>query len=149
MSTTLLVATDFSPPSDHALREAIVLARALGAAIEVMYVHEVKVTPLPPTADVATRVPAPAEVARTEVELINRARIVEEAQVPCSTYTSFGRAADEVVRRAAEIAPRILIVGTRGHNWLRHAVMGSVAQRIVDRAPCAVLVVPPERRSEG
>jgi nucleotide-binding universal stress UspA family protein len=142
MSDTILVATDFSPPSDRALDEAVAIARALEAPIELVHVHEVAMTPLPPTLDLATLPPQAEEVARTEAALAEREQAVEHAGVRCTTYAAFGRPADEVVRRAVELAPRLLVVGTHGHSLFRHMLVGSVAERIVQHAPCAVMVVP-------
>jgi nucleotide-binding universal stress UspA family protein len=143
MIETILVATDFSGPSDRALGEAVSLARALGAGIEIMHVHEIALTPLPPTLDLATLPPPPEQVARTEAALAQRERAVAEKGVPCKSYATFGRPAEEVVRRATEVTPRMLVVGTHGHNLLRHMLMGSVAEHIVQKAPCPVMVVPP------
>jgi nucleotide-binding universal stress UspA family protein len=36
----------------------------------------------------------------------------------------------------------LIVVGTHGHTGLRRALIGSVAEKIVRHAPCAVLVVP-------
>jgi universal stress protein A len=35
----------------------------------------------------------------------------------------------------------LIILATHGHTGMRHALLGSVAERIVQHAPCAVLVV--------
>src|SRR6185369_7086573 len=142
MSETILVATDFSGPSDRALGEAVSLARALGAGIELMHVHEIALTPLPPTLDLATLPPPPEQVARTEAALAERERAVAGKGVPCTSYTTFGRPADEVLRRATEVTPRLLVVGTHGHSALRHVLLGSVAEHVVHKAPCPVMVVP-------
>jgi nucleotide-binding universal stress UspA family protein len=36
-------------------------------------------------------------------------------------------------------------MGTHGRSGLSHAIMGSVAERVLHRAPCPVLVVPIRR----
>jgi nucleotide-binding universal stress UspA family protein len=45
-----------------------------------------------------------------------------------------------VGRVARESGYDLVVVGTHGRRGLRRAVMGSVAERIVREAPCAVLV---------
>ena len=44
--------------------------------------------------------------------------------------------------RAADID--LIVIGTHGRSALMHVLMGSVAERIVRKAPCPVLTVKPE-----
>jgi universal stress protein A len=57
-----------------------------------------------------------------------------------------GRASEVVRERAAALDAALVVVGTRGRTGLDGILVGSVAQDIVRRAPCSVLVV---RRGEG
>jgi nucleotide-binding universal stress UspA family protein len=56
--------------------------------------------------------------------------------------TADGRAADALVRLAAEREAAVLVVGHEPHGLLHELFTGSVAERIVRRAHCPVLVVP-------
>ena len=38
----------------------------------------------------------------------------------------------------------LLVIGTHGRSGLMHVLMGSVAEKIVRKAPCPVLTVKPE-----
>jgi nucleotide-binding universal stress UspA family protein len=49
----------------------------------------------------------------------------------------------EIARRGSDL----LVVGTHGRTGLSHLVFGSVAQSLLDHAPCDVLVLRPERYS--
>jgi universal stress protein A len=143
MSTNpLLVAVDFSGPSDRALTEAVALARALSVPLELVHVHQMRVASVPPTLEMATLPPSAEEVGRTEAALAERAAQVKAAGIACETYAAFGDPAEEVVRRASELRPRFIVVGTHGRTGLRHVLLGSVAERVVKHAPCPVLVVP-------
>jgi len=51
-----------------------------------------------------------------------------------------GRAADEIVRQAADLKADLVIVGSRGRGPLATTLLGSVAAEVVDRSPCPVLV---------
>jgi nucleotide-binding universal stress UspA family protein len=140
--STILVATDFSPSAERALEEALHLAKPLGAPIELVHVHPVTSLPVPPTLDVTTRPPGAEEVTRTETALNDWAARVRQAGVPCETYAAFGAPAEEIVRRAGELPARLVVIGTKGHSTLRHLLVGSVAERVVQHARCPVLVVP-------
>lgn len=55
-----------------------------------------------------------------------------------------GHAFVEIVRYAREQEIDLIIMGTHGRSGLVHALMGSVAERVVRKAPCPVLTVKPE-----
>jgi nucleotide-binding universal stress UspA family protein len=100
------------------------------------------VAPVPPALDLAVVPPRPEQVAEGETALAERAVWVKEAGVPCETVARFGNPADQLLARAQELQPRLMVVGTRGQGALRRALIGSVAERIIHHARCPVLVVP-------
>lgn len=51
--------------------------------------------------------------------------------------------ASRVLEAAAEVSASMLVVATHGRGPLARLALGSVAQQLVRRAPCPVLVVPP------
>lgn len=53
-----------------------------------------------------------------------------------------GSAFDEIVTMAREANADLIIMGTHGYTGMRHAFLGSTAERVVQRASCPVLVVP-------
>jgi universal stress protein A len=131
-------AVDFSDGARSALREAVDLAARNGA--ELLLFHAVEtpgVTDIPPPESVV-------EATRRELGETLRAwaaeataglgRPVEGALLP-------GPAAPAIARAAGESRLDLLVTGTHGRRGFRHLVLGSVAERLVHLAPCAVLVV--------
>jgi nucleotide-binding universal stress UspA family protein len=59
--------------------------------------------------------------------------------------TAVGEPAYEIVTYAKEKAVDLVVVGTHGRTGLTHALMGSVAERVVRKAPCPVLTVRPPK----
>lgn len=57
-----------------------------------------------------------------------------------------GVAADAIVRIARSRRADVIVMGTHGRTGLARLLMGSVAQRVVGMAPCAVLTVRGKRR---
>lgn len=57
-----------------------------------------------------------------------------------------GAAADEIVRRAEETRPDLVIVGTHGRSGFERLMIGSVAADVVRSVPTSVLVIPPTTR---
>ena len=55
----------------------------------------------------------------------------------------------ETIRCAQELGVDLIVCGTHGRTGLKHALFGSVAEKIVRKAPCPVLSVRhPEHRFE-
>jgi nucleotide-binding universal stress UspA family protein len=52
----------------------------------------------------------------------------------------------EIVRYAGEKDADIIVMGTHGYGPLKRFFLGSVADRVLRQAPCAVLTVPPPGR---
>lgn len=48
---------------------------------------------------------------------------------------------DEICEVAGELESDLIIMSTHGHTGLRHAVLGSTTEKVVQHAPCPVLVV--------
>lgn len=48
---------------------------------------------------------------------------------------------EEIVRFARDKDIDLIVMGTHGHTGLAHLFLGSVAEKVVRRAPCPVLTV--------
>ena len=48
---------------------------------------------------------------------------------------------EEICEAAEEMKTDLIIMSTHGHTGLRHAVLGSTTEKVVQHAPCPVLVV--------
>jgi len=142
----ILVPTDFSEPSAHALSTAIDFARVLQATIELVHVYVEPVYVLPPPVDLAI---FPFNVADLMVKMqasldAERDR-VQAAGVACEAAMLSGKAAPEIVARAKATGADLIVMGRHGRSGLEHALLGSVAERVVHHTPCPVLVVPTPR----
>lgn len=142
-SVSIIVAVDFAPASDRAVDQAIELARLYGGDVELVHVHRTTFMAVPPATDGATLAPSAKEVGAAETALVERVHRVRAAGIGCEGHATFGRPAEQVVRRALEHHARLVLVGRSGHGSLRHMFLGSVAEAIVQQSPCPVVVVPP------
>ena len=52
---------------------------------------------------------------------------------------------EEAERRDVDL----IVMGTRGLSGLKHLLLGSIAERVVQKAHCAVLTVKPPETDEG
>jgi universal stress protein A len=137
----ILVATDFSEGSDNALSTAITLAKALDATLDLVHVLDVAMQAFPLGLGVyeENRASVYAEVDRA---LTTRADQVRQAGVVCQTDSLDGHPPGEIVRHAKTAGADLIVVGTHGRTGIAHVVLGSVAERVVQRSPCPVLAVP-------
>jgi universal stress protein A len=142
----LVVPTDFSETADRALAKAIDIARVLPADIALIHVHS-PVMVLPPPIDmVSLSTVFPQALEKMEEALQARASRVREAGVACEVELIEGSAPAEIVAFAERVGAEQIVIGTHGRSGLAHAVLGSVTERVIHRAPCPVLVVPDRKR---
>jgi nucleotide-binding universal stress UspA family protein len=86
--------------------------------------------------------PKPFEEAGLRI-LENAKKISTDKGVDSETVleTTFGNAAQKILRVAEERAIDLVVIGSRGHSRLRNLLVGSVCDTVVRNAPCPVLVV--------
>jgi nucleotide-binding universal stress UspA family protein len=140
----ILWPTDFSALSLHGARYARAFRDAFGAALHVLHV-----LPPPLMPDMATTLPIDIPVLFSEKELLDACR----TRLTALLAEQFGDAAGVVgevllgnpwpviCRYAKDAEIDLVIVATHGHTGLRHVLIGGTAERIVQHAPCPVLVV--------
>lgn len=139
----ILVAVDFSDGSRAALRYAARLAKPFKAAITLLNVVEVNDGWLKIGAN---DFPVLDEQLResTRLRLVDFAREHGGAS-SWRCLTRLGKPAEEIVRAAEELDVDVIVIATRGFAGLKHAMIGSTAETVVRRAPCAVWIVPGRR----
>jgi universal stress protein A len=139
----ILVPTDFTDPSHEALAAAVALAKMFGATVDLVHVAVEMVYALPPPVDVLHMpIDLSPVLDRAAAGLAAEEARLREAGVPCETATLVGRADSEIVTRAKETDANLIVMGTHGRSGLAHALLGSNAERVIQHAPCPVLIVP-------
>lgn len=67
-----------------------------------------------------------------------------DGRVPAACVR-FGEPAEAILREAREWSADLLVLGTHGRRGAARWLLGSVAESVLRRAPCSVLVIPPAR----
>jgi nucleotide-binding universal stress UspA family protein len=140
---TVLVATDFSEPSEVAVRYGRALADAFHASLHIL--HVVPDSMALPWATMADGL-AMADVQRQwERDASQRLqRMLPESEREALHATLVTRAGDpvrQITSYAVETSADLVVLGTHGRGPVAHMLMGSVAERVVRTAPCPVLTV--------
>ena len=140
----VLVATDFGPASDSALRYAQALARGFGAELHVLHVVENLLTRAGDGYGYAGLSPEVQwdieEAGRKRTEALVSDEDRRELHAKAATVTS-NSPATEIVEYALKNGIDLIVMGTHGRGAIAHLFMGSVAERVVRIAPCPVLTV--------
>jgi nucleotide-binding universal stress UspA family protein len=137
----ILVPIDFSHHADAAMAYASALAVPLGATLHLLHVVEDPLAAGVWSSEVYT-----AEIAGLQVNLVRDAerqlREYATAKDPSiATSVRSGPVAREIIACAKDQAFDLIVMGTHGRTGLAHAVLGSVAERVVRLAPCPVLTL--------
>jgi universal stress protein A len=138
----IVVGTDFSEGSDAALAKAFSLALAHHALVELVHVVDPGVLFAPASLGAMPLADGDALFEEIDRALALRAQGAKRAGIACQTSSLQGFPPGELVRHAKKTGADLIVVGTHGRTGIAHAILGSVAERVVQRAPCLVLVVP-------
>jgi nucleotide-binding universal stress UspA family protein len=141
---TIVAAYDFSDQAALALDRALATARwARQANLHVVAVLEDSrgFGHLRPGQKVDY---AEAEKAQEEVRAVVRGKLPElPAGLELYIHARIGDPTGQILAVAAEASADVIVVGTHGRTGLKRWLLGSVAERVVRHAPCAVMVVRP------
>jgi len=141
----ILMPTDFSSSSENAMRYAVSFAKEYDAELVVLHViHEPhrlrRVTTTLPGEEID-------KIIADEIGVVKKAmeQFVKDFSegVNVKTLIKTGIAVVEIVESAKEENVDMIVIGTHGQTGTRHALIGSVAERVVRNAHCPVFTVKP------
>jgi nucleotide-binding universal stress UspA family protein len=139
----VMVAADLSEAAIPTLTTGARFAGVFGAELCALSVVE----PFPPIPDVAVQVDEQEHLRLAEEEF---ARIVERTpggtEIPCQVRCGApGRA---IAEEAEAWGADLVVVGSHGKGWVDRVLLGSTTERLLNRLPTSVLVVPVGTRTE-
>jgi nucleotide-binding universal stress UspA family protein len=147
MFNKILVPIDFSEYTDEILEYAAEIAKKFGSSLHLIHVI--------PTMDYFT--PYESFIA---VENVEAAQKTIEAEVKKQLKETAGRitgidvtgavrtgaAFIEITEYAESEGIDLIVMGTHGRGGIEHLLLGSVAGRVIRRAPCPVLTIRPTKK---
>lgn len=139
----VLAPVDFSQQSAEGVRAAHDLAAKFRAELLMLHVVEL------PTVPDFYGAPAdwnadPLEVMRRSKDRLARLAVDEELShddVNVSGASRVGRAHEEIVDHAEEMGTDLIVIPSHGRTGFGRLMLGSVAERVMRRAPCSVLTI--------
>lgn len=141
--STILVATDFSECSDAALNYATSLARDNKADLIIVHVDEAG-----QFVDTGyAGWPTHSTDDSTQKQL--NETVPNDPNVRYNRFMLSGVPAQEITAFAESQKADLIVVGTHGRRGISHALLGSVAEKIVRTASCPVLTISNACRQEA
>jgi nucleotide-binding universal stress UspA family protein len=144
MFHSIVVGMDGSDMARQAVREAIELARSIGARIELVSAYE-------PVSDARLREPSvqvPEDLQwminpRGDVQaaLEEAAAEIRGAGVHVEVFARQGDPADAILDVAEERGSDLIVVGNKGMTGAKRFMLGSVPNKVSHHAPCSVLII--------
>ncbi len=135
----IMVPTDFTVYSDHAIEYAIMVARKFEAKILLIHVIEPFAYSVTDTVQIIDHYTALKTVAKPILENLQKRLLKKGLKV--DSILLDGNPYLEIVKKTREAGVDLIIMGTHGRTGIEHILMGSVAERVVRLAPCPVLTV--------
>ncbi len=141
---TILCPVDFSDASRKAVQYAKEFATSMGSVVHLLNVVE----PRPMAVDITLNyVPLEEDFEQAAEEDLQI--IVQEFQLAglkVESSIEIGNPSDVILDKSQDLDVNLLIMGSHGKKGLSRLIMGSVAETVVRKANCPVLIVKAEER---
>lgn len=133
----ILVPTDFNEPANHALDLALSLAEKLDGEVTLLHVQFI------PQANYDLEALWPSEEAAASAQRAIDAAVVQAKKryARCQGALRTGSPAEQIVATARQRGADLIVMGTHGRQGMMHALLGSVAERVLRTSPVPVLTV--------
>lgn len=138
----ILHPSDFSENAENAFRLACELAQPCCSKVIVLHAH------MPPALAMGDMPPMPLEIededeARRKLNMIqsNLSGVVLEHKMVTGT------AVEVILNTARSVHADLIVMGTYGRSGFKRLLLGSVADHVLRRTPCPMLIVPPKEQT--
>jgi nucleotide-binding universal stress UspA family protein len=150
----ILCPIDFSDFSRHALTHAVQLARWFEATLSVLYVYPLPAAPpsvvfggLPGPIPPGLPVPSGPLLAEMHDDALARLSAfvsgIDTTGFTLKMDAHAGTPATGILQEAERLRADLLVIGTHGHSGFERWMLGSVTEKVLRKAACPVLTVPP------
>jgi nucleotide-binding universal stress UspA family protein len=150
----ILCPVDFTAFSRHALQHALQLAKWFESTVTVLYVYPPSTAP---PAVLFGGLPGPLPIEPYPALTVSPEHVQQEVTAQVTTFAATvdasgvqlridaraGTPVKGILHEAAARHSDLIVMGTHGHSGFDRWVLGSVTEKILRKASCPVLTVPP------
>jgi nucleotide-binding universal stress UspA family protein len=137
----VLAPVDLSDESTPVLHHAVALADSYAAPIDLLHVVEEAAYPNVYGLDSLNEPSLPTVQDRAREALETLAADIDMRTDPVNVHVLAGNAARDIVEFADDNAADLIVMATHGRTGLERFLIGSVAEKVVRRAPCPVFTL--------
>lgn len=139
----ILICTSGHSNSEMVVRNGAALARLAGAKVTLLHVTKSLPAMYTGLQEMEETLP---ELLQTDTPLAQHLRWASEylvkTQVPAELKLRHGIAVDELLAETQAVSYDLMMIGSQTeHNLLNSLLLGQVTPKIIDNAPCSVLVI--------
>ncbi len=148
--TTVLAPIDFSDSSVHALEYATAVAKGYGARLVGVHAYTPVFLPVPGLATAGyggPPMPDAGMIKQMEQEVWAALDNARAAGLRTDVRVEAGPAPAVILGCARTLSADAIVMGTHGAGGFEHLVLGSVAEKVLRKATCPVMTVPPRGRA--
>jgi universal stress protein A len=143
---SILVPVDFSENSEKVVSYAVRLASRDDPTLHLLHVFQAPFfgsTPYQGTRLKIDQIKSYESAAEQQAkenleELLGR---LQNKGIKVEAYVQSGYPFEQIIEVASRLKVDLIVIGSRSHTGLMHLLLGSTAERVVQHAPCPVLVV--------
>ncbi|MCC7211291.1 MAG: universal stress protein [Candidatus Brocadia sp.] len=137
----ILCPVDYSVYSEMALTYAIEFAEKYHAKLYLMHVLDIRVYDInnPDLYDI--NIVDEETLAKLRERLLRCVTEDTRGKIAVEALIIQGVPFTEIIKASKEYKIDLIVIGTHGRTGISHAIMGSVAEKVVRKAPCPVLTI--------
>jgi nucleotide-binding universal stress UspA family protein len=144
----ILCPIDFSEFSRHAFDRALAVARSHGASVTALHVFPAPAAVAPGVVPLGPEGPGPFALHHVDREQLTQQMVDWVSNDPSLAMPIDFRVVEgrsvfrEILLQADKLPADLIVMGTHGHSGLDRLLVGSVTERVLNRASVPVLTVP-------
>jgi nucleotide-binding universal stress UspA family protein len=147
---TIVCPTDYSAEARHALSHATAIAKWYEAKLIGVHAYQPLLAAVPEFGVVGYSgdpLPDTAAFKTMEQDLAGAMENARQAGVHVDTHLEVGNPVTVILDAAASFKADLIVIGTHGAGGFEHLVLGSVTEKVLRKAKCPVMTVPPHART--
>lgn len=137
----ILCPVDYSVYSEMALKYAIEFAEKYRARLYLIHVLDIRVYDINEPDLYNVNIVDEETIAKLRERLLRCVTEDTKGKIPVEAIIIQGVPFAEIIRVSKELKIDLIVLGTHGRTGISHAIMGSVAEKVVRKAPCPVLTI--------
>ena len=142
----VLCPVDFSEASQHAIEHAFAIARWSGAAVSALHVCQPMFVPV--ASGAVGRFDDPdVEMTRLRSAAASLVECAGAHDLKVDIAVEAGDPARQILEHADRHGVNLIVMGTHGATGFERLILGSVTEKVLRKARCPVLTVPPRAHS--